>query len=99
MDERRQHQRHKVAMAVGMKGDWVAVISATMEDISQGGAFIKTSRPLKVGSTLDLLVLREDGPPLSLPATVRRIVNDGIGVAWGPLDEAGQTFLRSVLGG
>jgi hypothetical protein len=97
--ERRQHVRFKVAIAVGMKGDSIAVITATMEDISHGGAFIKTERPPTRGAEVDIVVMRDGGPPISLPATVCRALPDGVGVAWRELGDAQRSFVLALLDG
>jgi hypothetical protein len=95
-DERRQHRRHKVTIAVGMQADAAALISGTMEDVSLGGALIRAARPPKEGGEVSVVVLRDGEAPLSLPATVCRVIGDGVGIAWGELDGEGQAFVASV---
>lgn len=75
----------------------VAVIPASMEDVSLGGALIRTSRPPAVGTTLDVVVMREDGPPLALHARVQRAAADSIGVQWFGLSERDALFLFSLM--
>ncbi len=84
-------------MAVGIKGHSVAVFAGTMEDVSFGGALIRTSRPPPPGTSLDVVVMRDDGPPLSLKASVYRVGPDWVGVAWGPLGDPERAFLAAVL--
>lgn len=97
MDDRRQHKRHKVTMAVSIHGSSVAVIPAYMEDVSLGGALIRTSRPPALDATLDIIVMREDGPPLSMHARVKRSAADSIGVQWFGLGEREALFLLSLM--
>jgi hypothetical protein len=97
VDDRRQHKRHKVTMAVSIKGSSVAVIPAYMEDVSLGGALIRTSRPPAIGSTLDVIVMRDDGPPLSMHARVQRSGDESIGVQWFGLGEREGLFLLTLM--
>jgi hypothetical protein len=84
-------------MAVSIKGTAVALIAAYMEDVSLGGALIRTSRPPPIDAVLDVIVMREDGPPLSLRATVRRSAADHVGVQWSGLGERESMFLFSLM--
>ncbi len=84
-------------MAVSIKGTAVALIAAYMEDVSLGGALIRTSRPPPVGAVLDVIVMREDGPPLSMRATVRRAAADAVGVQWSGLGEREGLFLLTLM--
>jgi hypothetical protein len=97
VDDRRAHKRHKVTMAVSIKGGSVAVIPAYMEDVSLGGALIRTSRPPPIDATVDVIVMRDDGPPLSMRARVRRAAVDSVGVQWFGLGEREGLFLLSLM--
>ncbi len=97
MDERRQHQRHRVTMAVAIKGHAVQVYAANMEDVSLGGARIATSRPPPEGTTFDVIIMRDDGPPLCLHARVQRCSADSIGVAWVKPGERELMFLLALM--
>jgi hypothetical protein len=97
VDERRQHKRHKVTMAVSIKGSAVAVMAAHMEDVSLGGARIRTSRPPSIGSTLDIVMTRDDGPPLAMRARVQRADPDSVGVQWFGLGEREALFLLTLM--
>ncbi|HUQ07396.1 MAG TPA: PilZ domain-containing protein [Kofleriaceae bacterium] len=97
MDDRRQHTRHKVKMAVSIRGTSVALVSAYLEDVSLGGARISTDRPTPVGGTVDILVMREDGPPLSMRARVQRSDPDSMGVQWFGLGEREALYLLTLM--
>lgn len=84
-------------MAVSIKGSSVAVIPAYMEDVSLGGALIRTSRPPPLDATLDVIVMRDDGPPLSMHARVRRAAPDSVGVQWYGLGEREGLFLLTLI--
>jgi len=91
--ERRQFQRLPTHLQVDLR-TVDDLRSGTVRDVSQGGLFIATRRPLEVGSRLRLLLSPGPGePPLELAATVtwvRQTGDDesevGMGVEFGVLD-------------
>lgn len=97
MDERRAHERINVTMAVSMRGDRAAVIWATMEDVSLGGAFVKTSHPLEIGVLLEIITLVDGYPGVVLPAVVCRVTDRGVGVKWGDMEPRHREFLAGVV--
>src|SRR5437667_10353495 len=62
MDDRRQHQRVPVALKVAYrsKGD---LQNHLVTDLSPGGLFVRTSKPLPIGTEVDLEVTIEDQEP------------------------------------
>ena len=86
-------------MAVSIKGTSVALIAAYMEDVSLGGALIRTSRPPPLGAVVDVIVMRDDGPPISMHATVRRAGPEAVGVQSFGLGEREGLFLLSLMQG
>jgi Tfp pilus assembly protein PilZ len=97
VDERRQHARYRVALAVQIKGNAVGVRGATMGNISVGGAFIETRHPPAHGAKVWVLILPEKSEAESLPARVVHIDPQGIGVEWDPLDATKQAYLERLL--
>jgi Tfp pilus assembly protein PilZ len=97
MDERREHERIKVTMSVSMKDDRAEVIWATMEDLSLGGAFIKTSRSFAIGTPVEIVALAPGNPGVAFRAVVCRLADRGLGVKWGEMNERERTFLAGVL--
>jgi Tfp pilus assembly protein PilZ len=97
MDERREHTRITVTLAVKMTGDRAAVIWATMEDLSRGGAFIKTSQRLAIGVPVEIIVVAEEGPTVVLPGVVCRHTERGVGVRWSHLAPREASFLAGML--
>ena len=67
MDDRRQHPRVPVALKVAYrsKGD---LQKDLVTDLSPGGLFVRTSKPLAIGTEVDLEVTLEDA---DMPMHVR----------------------------
>jgi Tfp pilus assembly protein PilZ len=97
VDERRQHVRYRVALAVQIKGNAVGVRGATMGNISIGGAFIETRHPPTQGAKVWVLILPENSEAESLPARVVHIDPQGIGVEWETLDDPRRAYLERLL--
>ncbi len=78
-----------------------------LQDLSQGGIFIRTEKPLAVGTTLDLDLLPPGwDKPLSLRGRVARIVNDlasierksaGMGLTFEGLEPDVDAKLRALI--
>jgi uncharacterized protein (TIGR02266 family) len=51
-----------------------------VENLSQGGAFVRTERPLAIGSRLQLEVVLPSGEALGMPGTVAHTRDGGMGV-------------------
>jgi CheY-like chemotaxis protein len=67
-----------------------------VSNLSQGGAFIRSSRPWPVGTELALEMRLLGGTLLRAPATVVRVDAAGMGVRF-QLDEAGEEQLGEVI--
>jgi len=65
-------------------------------NLSQGGAFVRTSRPSPVGTRLALSMRLPGGDELSAPAVVAMVNDKGVGVRF-ELDEAGQQQLAAAI--
>lgn len=94
--EKRAHLRvpARIKVVYELDGD---VVEARSQDLSLGGMFIETSRPLPIGATL---AVQLSLPALSAPATVQTVVrwvkSDGMGVAFGAL-RAAETWAINEL--
>ena len=67
-----------------------------VSNLSQGGAFVRTARPLPVGSAVHLEMRLPGGTALEAPATVMHANAAGMGVNF-HLDEAGEKALGEVI--
>ncbi len=72
-----------------LHADWVA-------NLSQGGAFVRTARPLPPGAAVRLEMQLPGGAVLEAPATVARVEPDGMGVRF-RLDAAGEERLGEII--
>jgi CheY-like chemotaxis protein len=69
---------------------------AWIDDLSQGGAYVRTERPLPPGTELRLDVRLPTGARLDAPATVVRAEASGMGVRF-RLDEGGEKTLGAAM--
>lgn len=67
-------------------------------NLSHGGAFVRTARPLRIGDRLGLRLHLPDGSGLALPATVVHRSHDGIGVQFDLTPDV-EASLSAVLAG
>jgi len=67
-----------------------------LDNLSQGGAFVRTARPQPVGTRLTLEMQLPAGVELKAPATVAFVNASGMGVKF-ELDEEGQETLAGVI--
>jgi len=67
-----------------------------LEDLSQGGAFVRTARPAPVGERVRLGLRLPGGEAFSAPAVVAMVNGAGMGVRF-DLDEAGQQRLAAAI--
>jgi uncharacterized protein (TIGR02266 family) len=65
-------------------------------NLSQGGAFVRTSRPSPLGTRLALSMRLPGGDELSAPAVVAMVNDKGMGVRF-ELDEPGQQQLAAAI--
>jgi uncharacterized protein (TIGR02266 family) len=69
-----------------------------IENLSQGGAFVRTSSPPPVGTALDLELKLPNGADLKARATVAFVKNNGMGVRF-QLDPEGEAVLANAIAG
>jgi uncharacterized protein (TIGR02266 family) len=89
---RREEQpvaRIEYATEQELAADWVS-------NLSQGGAFVRTARPLPVGTEVHLEMRLPGGTILEAPATVAHVNAAGMGVRF-HLDAAGEEHLGEVI--
>jgi uncharacterized protein (TIGR02266 family) len=67
-----------------------------VENLSQGGAYVRTDRPLEAGARFELEIVLPSGEPLGLPAVVVHAREDGMGVRF-ELDAAGEARLCAAI--
>ena len=83
MDEKRQHLRVPVSLKVAYRsrGDLVRDL---VTDLSPGGLFIRTSKPLDIGAEVDLEVsIADEDPPMHVRGKVvwlRKKHGEGMGI-------------------
>lgn len=77
-------------------GSGAAVLDDRVRDLSQGGAFVATTRRAPVGSTVRLSVRLPEGDVLETLATVARTTPEGMGVRF-RLDAGADARLAQVL--
>lgn len=84
-DTKRQYERTLVALSVAFLKDNVRIV-ARSRDLSLGGMFVETDKPLPYGTNFELAVTLPALPePAVIEATVRWIGPTGMGVQWGTL--------------
>jgi CheY-like chemotaxis protein len=67
-----------------------------VDNLSQGGAFVRTARPAPVGSRVNLTMRLPCGDELTAPAVVAMASDKGMGVRF-ELDERGQARLAAAI--
>ncbi|GEJ57560.1 response regulator [Anaeromyxobacter diazotrophicus] len=67
-----------------------------LENLSQGGAFVRTAHPRAVGERVRLGLRLPGGESFSAPALVATVTDKGMGVSF-DLDEAGQQRLAAAI--
>jgi len=79
MSEKREHLRHEVEWEVEVSTEtWDDVLVLTAVSVSQGGLFIRASRPAVTGSCVQVAVRLPDGNVLQLTGEVVRTVEPAV---------------------
>lgn len=81
MVEKREHVRLSVKTSVSYQLPDGEHVQADCNDISVGGAFVRTDRPLPFGAKFKLTL--ELAAPVTIDVTVRWTKPDGMGVQFG----------------
>jgi hypothetical protein len=74
---RRQYPRIRVSWPVVVHAGASRYLSSAL-DICPSGAKIRTDARLKIGTSVQLVVVPSEGPPLSVGAMVWRVDTDGL---------------------
>ena len=74
---RRQYPRARVSWPIVVHAGASRYVSSSL-DISPLGAKIRTEARLKIGTSVQLVVVPPEGPPLSVGAMVWRVDTDGL---------------------
>jgi len=102
--ERRTQPRAQLNLDAELRPDDGPALPVQTLDLSSGGAFVRTARPLAVGSALQLALMR--GPqqnPLVLPAQVVRVGSSregragGLGLRFIDLSALDEVLLRALV--
>jgi type IV pilus assembly protein PilZ len=95
--EKRQHVRALIEKPCSVESAGTPTLSATLRDLSVGGAFIATNQALAFGSEVTLVfALDGQATPLRLPGVVRWAQADGFGMQFALLG-ARETFAITQL--
>ena len=85
METRRKYERTLIALGVTFVNGEDRVV-ARSRDVSLGGMFVETDRPLPYGTIFELSVALPSLPvPALIEATVRWVGPTGMGIQWGTL--------------
>lgn len=76
MDEKRKFSRVKKEVKIEVR-DSESMTLSTTRDISNGGIFISTPEPVKVGSELEMSIQRPGSDSIAFKGVVRWIREDG----------------------
>jgi CheY-like chemotaxis protein len=69
---------------------------AVAEDVSQGGAFVRTAQPFAVGARLRVAIALPTGDLLLAPAEVAAVARGGVGLRW-TADAAGRAEIAEMV--
>ena len=101
---RRRHERHEVELHLVYTSHELEVEAITL-DLSASGVFVCTQVLEPLGTTCELTLLIDGGPPLHVHGIVRRVVDRGedelapvgLGIEFLAVGPAERTWLESVL--
>lgn len=100
--ERRKHPRLKFEVPVDIKSGHYLFVART-SDISEGGVFIRTPAPIKVGATIHLHLKLEHGQTISVigkvcwPRTNEDGSQEGVGVQFSDMSPYARQVLRGFM--
>jgi diguanylate cyclase (GGDEF)-like protein len=84
--ERRRHRRVAASHKLVLRAADVSSAAARAKNVSEGGLLVSARQPLKVGSTVNLVIRADDHPPLHVQGEVVRSIRVA---AKGPAYELG----------
>ncbi len=101
--DRRRHDRHSLELRLIYVSSELE-IEATTRDLSHSGVFVRTQILDPVGTTCELTILLDGGPPLHVSGVVRRVVQTsdhgepiGLGVELSHLGKSERDWIDLVL--
>lgn len=101
--ERREHERKKVLKVEVRVASTEAFRASYLRDLSLGGLFVRSKKPLPLGTAVVIELLVATLEPVRLHGDVVRLENDkdgqprGFGVKFSDVDEATQTSLQAII--
>jgi diguanylate cyclase (GGDEF)-like protein len=72
--ERRRHRRVAASHKLVLRAEDVSPAAARAKNVSEGGLLVSVRQPLKVGSTVNLVIRADDHPPLNVQGEVVRSI-------------------------
>lgn len=102
MSEKRSHQRVQKKIKSEVHSTDGMTFSTSL-DVSNGGIFISTPEPLKVGEEVELILQIEEKESLSITGVVKWIGDEvkgkkhGMGIEFIKLDEKHRVLLHEIL--
>jgi len=104
--ERRLHERHEIARPVRVRcRKWSEFRTLYTRDISRGGVFLRTAKPLGIGTSVQLALALPDERVIELRAKVAHVVPAGthgrpagMGLRFIGLDSALMEQIEALLG-
>jgi len=99
-NERRQYERYRAVLSIELH-DMSSLFEMYTRDISAGGAFIQTDKPLKKGSLVRLSVVHPiTGEKYEIDGEVVRTEENGAGIKFFGMDaKSRKTFMRFIVTG
>lgn len=101
--ERREHERRKVLKVEVRVASTEAFRASYLRDLSLGGLFVRSKKPLPLGTSVVIELLVATLAPVRLHGDVVRLENDqdgqprGFGVRFSNVDEATQRALQQII--
>jgi uncharacterized protein (TIGR02266 family) len=95
--ERRAAVRHRVFRIEVRVASLDSFRASYLRDVSTGGLFVRSAKPLPVGTRVMVQLTLAALEPVALPGEVVRLEPTGFGVRFSTLDEKQQTSLDALL--
>jgi hypothetical protein len=98
--EQRRHFRKRVDLAVQFSGEGTTPATGICRDLSMGGMHVDTDTPAAFGAQIAVVVrLRGQAEDSRIPATVRWVKKDSMGLQFGLLGAHDTYALSETLSG
>lgn len=95
----REHTRHAVRQPVRLRlPSWDRFETFYTQDMSRGGMFLKTPKPMDKGAMLQLTLSLPDGETISLEAVVAHVrAGEGMGIQFLDMDDAKRARVEAMI--